>query len=506
MNYRILLFFVFASQIIMSQNINCNTSEANAIYFKNNPSAFYEYESFNRNSKHLKSQNEESYTIPVVFHVYGTSFNGRNVNDALIEKALDDLNKDFHGENDDFNSVHSEFNAIKSTLDVAFKLAKKDPNGNETTGIIYHAVKSGFGNASSSNSQIRADAWDNYKYMNVYIQNDLYDDDVTNNSGVAWYPNTNMSNNNLARVVYNGAYLATNTSKEFASVLTHEFGHWLNLIHTFEGGCTGTDQVDDTPKENGQHNVNCRLGTNCDGDYVNHENYMGYNGASGCYKMFTKGQVDRMKTALQHPARKPLWQLQNLIDTGVKITPENNVAPNISITNNTNNLSVEEGSSFKLTTSVTDSNGSDDINRVEFYIGTTLAGTVNSTPYEYTYTNLQIGNPVLKAVVYDEGGLSKSSEITIEVTKKINYPEIKWIASTISYTQNGTQFATGETARRIEIKAVIEAHNIVLKGPNNFQQNISTSLDEVIIIDNLEAGTWIIEIPELNKKISKTIN
>ena len=514
MKTKLLISFVLLVQIAFSQGndalINCNTSEANAVYFDNNPTAYQRYKEFNENAKRYKSISSKSlldpYVIPVVFHVYGTNFNGKTVDDDLIEQAIADLNKDFQGLNDDFNTVNGMFTNIRGQIGITFKLAQKDPNGNVTTGIIYYPNNSGYGNGSSRDAQISATAWDNYKYMNVYIQNDLYNDGVTNNSGVAWYPDTDMSDNNLARVVYNGAYLATNTDKEFASVLTHEFGHWLNLIHTFEGGCNGTDLVDDTPKENGLHNVKCSPGTNCDGDYVNYENYMGYNG-TGCYKMFTLGQVDRMIAALDHPARQPLWQEQNLFDTGLKIPANENLAPTIEITAPSNNDIFEENTSTTVTTSITDPNGNGDINRVEFFLDEALVNTIYFYPFgSNTYSDLTIGQHTLKATVYDNGGLSASSEIMINVTKRIYFPEIQWITSTPSYTQNSTEFATGETTtRKIEIRAHTKTQDIIVKGPNNFEQSYTTSLSESIIISDIEPGTWTVEIPAENKKISKTI-
>jgi hypothetical protein len=312
------------AQDLIEPSHSCRTREVNDLQLKNHPNSLKENKAFSLFSKEYekklktkKTTVNDTYIIPVVFHVYGTSFNGKTVTLEKIQAALMHLNEDFQGLNDDFNSVEPFFQGRRGTLNIEFRLAKIDPNGGSTTGVIFERKKEGYGNGGGYDDQIQADAWDNYKYMNIYIQNDLNDDGITNRSGVCWYPDSWMSDNKLARCVYNGAYLGENTDKEFASVLTHEFGHFLNLIHTFDGGCTGTDEVDDTPIEDGKHSLACTPGTNCTGDKVNIENYMGYNAAKGCSKMFTQGQVARMLAALQHPARKTLWAAQNLINTGV---------------------------------------------------------------------------------------------------------------------------------------------------------------------------------------------
>ena len=510
MKLKLVLFLTILFQVGFVQEtksqVKCGTSEVNALYFKYNQSAHKEYMGFSQISRgQNRADDSISYQIPVVFHVYGTSFNGRSVNDALIQQALEDLNKDFQGLNDDFGTVNQMFSDIKQSMNITFRLAKIDPGGNQTSGIVYYDEKSGYGNASSSDSEIMEDAWDNYKYMNVYIQNDLYDDDVTNNSGVAWYPISHMSDNNLARVVYNGAYLATNTNKEFASTLTHEFGHWLNLIHTFEGGCNGTDEVDDTPKEDGLHELECTTGTNCDGDFVNTENYMGYNGASGCYKMFTQGQVNRMLTALQHPARITLWQTQNLLDTGLLLPEDENLDPDVAINDPVNNSSFEVQSQVAVTTTVTDPNGDDDIDRVEFYVDDVLVETVEIQPFEVVLSDLEVGDRTLRVVAYDYGGASATDEISITVTPEINFPEVTWISSNDVYAGDNVEFASGITTRRIEIKAVIDTHDIIIKGPD-YEQSFTTSTEEPLILDDVAQGTWTVEIPSLNKKTSKTFN
>ncbi|WP_264531230.1 M43 family zinc metalloprotease [Flavobacterium sp. N502540] len=332
----LVLMLVFSIGKMSAQGLPCRTTEENAKVYRNSPKSLQEKKDFDaftktftlqRKSKTSKTAATPTYVIPVVFHIYGDVQSGKTITYEKIVNHLAQLNDDFNGRNADYQTVEPFFQARRGTLNIEFKLAKKDPNGGCTTGVVFHAAKNGYGNGGGYDDQIAADAWDNKKYMNVYIQNDLYNEGVFNNSGVAWYPDSGMTANNTARVVFNGAYLYDNSySKEFSATLTHEFGHFLNLIHTFEGGCSGTDEVADTPAEDGQHTLACTPGTNCTGDKVNIENYMGYNGAQGCYKMYTQGQIDRMLAALQHPARITLWQPQNLIDTGVNTTESSLVA------------------------------------------------------------------------------------------------------------------------------------------------------------------------------------
>jgi hypothetical protein len=330
MKTKLFLFMAFIFVLkISAQGLPCRTTEENEKIYKQNPHALKEKRDFDAFSKKFSTERksktakslETTYVIPVVFHIYGDVQSGKTVTYQKIVNHLKELNDDFNGRNADYATVDPFFQPRRGTLKIEFKLAKIDPNGGCSSGVVFHPAKNGYGNGGGYDDQIAADAWDNKKYMNVYIQNDLYADGTLNNSGVAWYPSSDMTASNTARVVFNGAYLFDNSySKEFSATLTHEFGHFLNLIHTFEGGCTGSDEVDDTPLEDGKHTLSCTQGTNCNGDRVNNENYMGYNGAQGCYKMYTQGQIDRMLAALQHPARKTLWQESNLIATGVNTT------------------------------------------------------------------------------------------------------------------------------------------------------------------------------------------
>jgi beta-glucanase (GH16 family) len=85
-----------------------------------------------------------------------------------------------------------------------------------------------------------------------------------------------------------------------------------------------------------------------------------------------------------------------------------NAAPLVSITSPLANASFDAPATILIEASADDSDGS--ISKVEFYNGSELLETVESSPYSFSWTNVGDGTYTLTAIAYDNEGLSTTSE------------------------------------------------------------------------------------------------
>ena len=123
--------------------------------------------------------------------------------------------------------------------------------------------------------------------------------------GIATFPWDYARNPSVdgIRVQYNSLPRTTSPAPGYQPVAnydlgettTHEAGHWLGLYHTFQGGCTSTnDQVSDTPAQSSS-TAGCPTGRDsCSLPGLDPiHNYMDYSYDS-CYYEFSPGQSTRM--------------------------------------------------------------------------------------------------------------------------------------------------------------------------------------------------------------------
>lgn len=256
--------------------------------------------------------------IPVVVHIIH-NYGAENISDAQVHDAIRILNEDFQGQQPDLANIAAPFQPIFGYPDFEFRLARKDPNGNCTSGIT-RTVSTHTYNAGED-AKVIAPIWPRDKYMNVWVVQKL----ENGAGGYTYRPGTAAFMPNADGIIlvnrqFGG--IGTSTGGLLSKrTLSHETGHWFNLKHTWgdsntPGQTCGSDDVDDTPTTMGVASQNCNINQVTCGSLDNIQNIMDY---SSCPIMFTEGQSDRMVTSSNSgtASRSNLSSPANLLLTGV---------------------------------------------------------------------------------------------------------------------------------------------------------------------------------------------
>ncbi|HOV10329.1 MAG TPA: T9SS type A sorting domain-containing protein [Bacteroidales bacterium] len=294
--------------------------------------------------------------IPVVFHIV---HNGgpENISREQIEDAIKLINIDYNKLNADTTLGHTypPFNALRADCKIEFRLAKVDPNGNCTDGIMRHYdPQTNYGYFKTMTDY----CWTPSRYLNVFTVNFIYPEgmslpDGAFIGGMSPFPPSNTLSSALTGgdtladgvLIRHDCIGSIGTATAMGGMpinainrtFTHESGHYFNLYHTFQSllavigvdGCldmlgSGDEVADTPPVSSGTQNTSLACyepGTvnSCTTDSPDLpdmiENYMDYQWGY-CANMFSLGQYARIDATLLTDRLK-LWSKENLIYTGV---------------------------------------------------------------------------------------------------------------------------------------------------------------------------------------------
>ncbi len=257
--------------------------------------------------------------VPTVIHVV-TPCGATGVTKQQILAGFRLMQQDWLRLNPDTGATRSVFKPYAAGLDLEFRLAQLDPQGNPTDGI--HRV--------TSKAQSTADGADPVKdavpywptCFNIWLVPSIGGGSGTGTIlGYGQFPGTGPWNTwgfVMRADSWTGAFGANNRTA------SHEVGHCFNLYHSFTDGggcgsgpCTASgDGVCDTPPHASatqgcsQRQNTCANDVGPGSPYTTNvvdqiENFMSYD---DCQNMFTRGQKARVDAAMQQ-----ISFLQNLV-------------------------------------------------------------------------------------------------------------------------------------------------------------------------------------------------
>src|SRR4051812_34972976 len=179
------------------------------------------------------------YTLPVVFHIIKDD--PTTITDLDVTNALDLLNQAY--------GKTGAFAGGRSDTQIGFCLAKTDPSGGLTTGILRTKSYLTDFDADMEGADLTAlGGWDPSRYINIWVVSDIKSEFMQSFECGTW--------TRLKMAGYASAGGEVVVSGLGVDLLAHEMGHYLSLIHTFaaqdcknDDCTTDGDMVCDTPPD-----------------------------------------------------------------------------------------------------------------------------------------------------------------------------------------------------------------------------------------------------------------
>ncbi len=236
-----------------------------------------------------------AYVIPLVFHIVSQS--PSPITDAQIINAVQDLN-------DAFAHTGVYGSGFGTNTGISFCLARVDPNGGITNGIT--RTVSSLGNVDQDIEDTRLKnlvSWDTKQYCNIWLVDSVQAETLNTFACGNWSKVHEAGYSTLT-----GDYREGIVVTGFGTLLAHEMGHYLGLLHTFSiKNCQNTncntdgDGVCDTPPQSVPGGSCTAPQNSCSSDTLSgfttdvpdlNSNFMSYSGA--CTNEFTPGQAAKM--------------------------------------------------------------------------------------------------------------------------------------------------------------------------------------------------------------------
>lgn len=326
-----LILFGFSAS---AQNPKCGTTQYNQSLRDLNPDDYIQqrnqfeqgwaqYREIHKDeikSTILKKSAQPKYIIPVVIHIMH-NYGSENISDAQVQATINLMNEFYKGNK--ATGIRPIFQHLVADCgDIEFRLAKKDPQGNCSTGITRTQTEQ---TNNATNDIKKLICWDTKRYLNIWVAASVLSGGKAV-GGFAQLPFGFSPANTDGILLVAGQFVSDDTG-------AHEAGHWFGLSHPFDGDSCDIngDNIFDTPPTYFTYSktqVNSGRGNQCSNSLYNtcstdnpdlpdqQENIMDYFEGSCSGKMFTLEQRARMFYCLEN-YRSQLWAADNLVNTGV---------------------------------------------------------------------------------------------------------------------------------------------------------------------------------------------